>query len=190
MHPAPHSCNTPAAPQPLALTPARPPQGSWNLRDVRFPGGSTIRSWAFTTLVDPRYLVADGPTGTDTFLDDLVSMCNKTGLACATPVKVRRRGCGGRATHRPALPCVLPCCCCAAGGLSGAWRRLAAPRTSPAADALARACCGAPALALARPPPGCAPPAAAAQGPYDPRDTIEQRIRKAAAAAAQQFGSP
>lgn len=43
-------------------------QGSWNLRDVKFPAGSEIMSWAFTTLVPPEYLIADGPTGTDTFL--------------------------------------------------------------------------------------------------------------------------
>lgn len=43
-------------------------QGSWNLRDVQFPAGSQIKSWAFTTLVDPSRLVPGGETGTDTFL--------------------------------------------------------------------------------------------------------------------------
>jgi hypothetical protein len=60
-------------------------QGSWNLRDVVFPSGSVIESWAFTSLVDPQYLVNDGPTGTNTFLSDLVNMCNKTGLKCDMP---------------------------------------------------------------------------------------------------------
>lgn len=68
-------------PPPLLL-----PQGSWNLRDVRFPAGSQIRSWAFTTLVDPQYLTNEGETGTMTFLRDLVQMCNKTGVRCETPV--------------------------------------------------------------------------------------------------------
>lgn len=89
-------------------------QGSWNLRDVKFPNGSQIKSWAFITLVDPQYLVSDGPTGTNTFLQDLVGMCNKTGVQCPMP----------------------------------------------------------------------------AFGPWDPRHSIEQRIRAAADAAQQKFGEP
>ncbi|WIA39818.1 hypothetical protein OEZ86_005871 [Tetradesmus obliquus] len=69
--------------RPEAITPGT--RGSWNLRDVVFPSGAVIESWAFTSLVDPQYLVNDGPTGTNTFLADLVGMCNKTGLKCDMP---------------------------------------------------------------------------------------------------------
>eukprot|EP00878_Enallax_costatus_P011253 GHUV01011750.1.p1 GENE.GHUV01011750.1~~GHUV01011750.1.p1 ORF type:complete len:582 (+),score=200.21 GHUV01011750.1:324-2069(+) len=69
---------------PEALTPGT--RGSWNLRDVRFPAGCQIKSWAFTTLVDPQQLVNEGETGTMTFLRDLVQVCNKTGIQCQQPV--------------------------------------------------------------------------------------------------------
>lgn len=44
-------------------------QGAWNLKDVQFPAGSQIKSWAFTTLVDPNMLIPTGEMGTDTFLN-------------------------------------------------------------------------------------------------------------------------
>jgi eukaryotic translation initiation factor 2C len=68
---------------PEAITPGT--RGSWNLRDVKFPAGVKITSWAFTTLVDPQRLVNDGETGTMQFLKDLVQMCNKTGVMCPIP---------------------------------------------------------------------------------------------------------
>ncbi|KAF8058950.1 AGO1 [Scenedesmus sp. PABB004] len=69
--------------KPEALTPGT--RGSWNLREVRFPAGVVISSWAFCSLVDPQYLVPDGETGTQTFLRDLVRMCNSTGVECPPP---------------------------------------------------------------------------------------------------------
>jgi hypothetical protein len=61
-------------------------QGSWNLRDVVFPSGSVIESWAFTSLVDPQYLTNDNTDmSVNWFLSELVSMCNKTGVKCDMP---------------------------------------------------------------------------------------------------------
>jgi hypothetical protein len=37
-------------------------------------------------MVDPSALVNDGPTGTMTFIQDLVRMLNKTGVKCPDPI--------------------------------------------------------------------------------------------------------
>jgi len=68
---------------PQALDPGT--EGAWNLRDVRFPTGTVIESWAFVPLMSYNELVDSGPTGTETFIKDLVDMLNKTGVKCPFP---------------------------------------------------------------------------------------------------------
>jgi hypothetical protein len=52
---------------------------------VRFPTGTKIESWAFVALMEPNMLEPTGPTGTETFIRDLVDMLNKRGVACPFP---------------------------------------------------------------------------------------------------------
>lgn len=149
------------------------PQGSWNLRDVQFPAGSQIKSWAFTTLVDPSRLVPGGETGTDTFLSV------REGPGVCGLLRVLPRGHVSLCSHGAALETSKGDPHPASKPTRFVMLLLPCPACAPLAQDLVRMC--------NKTGVRCETPV---KGPYDPRDTIEMRLQKAADLATQTFGTP